>query len=155
MGPFEGKGGGVGLVPTVLHDHEGGALLGAPGGGGGALNWRRLELELSLPIPALALTEDCTRLASRTLIPDSPLGQLERTEESDADSLPDEVSVLATQARPRAESQDDLSLESTAKVLPGELSSRKGVLTWSKTLPSIRALVPSLTSKAWPVLLNQ
>ena len=83
--------------------------LGAPWGG--ALNWRRLELELSLPIPALERTEDWTRLASTTEMPDSPLGQLERTVSSEADSSPEEVRVLATQVRPRAESQEDLELE--------------------------------------------
>jgi hypothetical protein len=94
-------------------------------------------------------------LAAVTLMPDSPLGQLDRTDSSLAERVPDETRALAAQVRPSSESQVDLSLEVTAKVLPGSLSERKGVSTWWKTLPSIKALVPEPTSKAWPVLLNQ
>jgi hypothetical protein len=65
-------------------------------------------------MPAFFRTADLTRLASTTEMPNSPFGQLDRTDESEADSSPEEVRVLATQVRPRAESQDDLSLALTA-----------------------------------------
>lgn len=47
-----------------------------------------------------------------------------------------------------------LVAESTAKVAPALLPSN-GALAPSKTLPSMRTFVPSLTSNAWPVLLCQ
>lgn len=77
-----------------------------------------------------------------------PLGQLDRTDSSLAERVPEEVRVLTAHVRPSLESQDDLSLVVTAKVLPAELSSKNGIFTCWKTLPSIRAFVPLPTSKA-------
>lgn len=116
---------------------------------GAGIHWRfDEELLLTLPIPALLRTDDLTLLALMTVMPDSPLGQLDSTDSSSADRLPEEIRELTEQVRPSLESHVDLVLELTAKLWPGELSDRKGVLTSSKTLPSMRALVPLPTSKA-------
>lgn len=71
----------------------------------------------SLPIPALATTDDATLLASFTSALPSPEGQLERTDESldELDErLPELTRELGTQERPKAELQADLSALVTA-----------------------------------------
>lgn len=107
----------------------------------------------SLPIPALATTDEATLLTSMMLTSPSPEGQLERTDWSLVVRLPELTKVLGTQVRPRAELQADLSPPVTAKTLPE--SGSEGVSTLAKTLPSIKTLEFLPTSKAWPLFLYQ
>ena len=100
----------------------------------------------SLPVPALATTDEATLLTSMILTSPSPDGQLERTDWSLVVRLPELTKVLGTQVRPRAELQADLSPPVTAKTLPE--SGSEGVSTLAKTLPSIKTLEFLPTSKA-------
>jgi hypothetical protein len=155
-----GKEEGVGRTPIVLQLQVGLGPAGeAPGpaeesaGAGlrpnGRSNWRfEFDEELSLPTPALERTEERTRLAAMTLTLDSFFGMALRTDSSLPVRVPDWTRELGTQVRPSLDLQVDSSLELTAKVAPGELSESMGVLTWWKTLPSIKAFVSLPTSKA-------
>ena len=107
----------------------------------------------SLPIPALATTDDATLPASITVTFPSPEGQSERTAESLDERLPELATVLGMQDRPRAELHADLSAVVTANTWPESFSD--GVLTLAKTFPSIRTLESLPTSKAWPVFRYQ
>lgn len=132
---------------TILAEADGVALEAAP------TVLEALAEPPSLPTPALATTYEATLLTSMTSALASPEGQLERTDWSLVVRLPELTKELATQLRPRADLQADWSELVTAKILPE--SGSEGVSTWAKTLPSIKTLEFSPTSKAWPVLLYQ